>query len=788
MPNQVVSSAVTALAPTVASSITQPQLCCHARIKAFPSSCRNTSLEKLFSEDERLFSIPDRRQNYGHCLQAFRSDHVGVIKISEPLNAAKTLDIQTMLDRSVITTGSFAQDAGIPKGQLEDGAYVGNQIHKTEHLVKEEEFCSGSDVIFHVPHAYKLHLCKNMLSTCGTANRYALGILPFALQMLFEDINFSVAIASEFPDTISNASSIPSNTPSAESFQPATEATPPATEAAPNVLDNTISSRDYVPNIPSVMKELGVDPSVSTDSLPSTELTVNSFSDSISKSSESFSESKNIADFSVERAQKSFEDFLFSVKDSLDSSVNGAGNAVKDTYANINTSIWKSVKSLTGSFENAISGLFPVPDNTGGLTTSSGIDIMSPFQIGTPANNAIKKVVLVVEDSAGAVFAVTSSFITEIYRSTKASLPSEAQSFLDISEEKASAVIQPIGSFIQQVNVLITDTEKALGVDPENPIIPVVLVIGGTILFGVLYWGYNYGGYSGDLTPKEASDLLRKEGNTVLIDIRAQEMKESNGIPDLRRRERFKFAAVEFPKVEGSVRKLLKNANEIDDILTAAVIRNLKIVNGNSKVLIMDANGSQSKKVARALRKLGIKKPYRINGGFQSWVADGLRVKEMTMETPLTILKEDTEAILEETRPTPGAVFAACVGFIAGINALLEWEKTLQLIGFIGLAQVVYRRISSYENADDLKADIRALLSPFQWATQGTLRIAGKMQTRQFQLATSPSTTAVQNRVLQAAAKHGSISSELDQTQDQEPIINSATGSDNASVTSEQEP
>ncbi|GLJ45555.1 hypothetical protein SUGI_0959060 [Cryptomeria japonica] len=774
MPNQVVSSAVTALAPTVASSISQPHLCCHARIKAFPSSCRNMNLEKIFSEDERLFCIPDHRQNYGHCLQAVRSDCVSVIKTSQPLNAAKTLDVQTILKRSVITEGSFPQDATIPKEQLEDGAYVRNQIPKTRYLVKEEQFCSGSDVIFHASHAYN---CKNMLSTCGTENRFALGILPFASQMLFEDIKCSVAIATEFPDTISDAASVPSNTPSTENFQP-------ATEEAPNVLDNTISN---VPNNPSVVKELAVDPSVSTDSSPSTESTVNSFSDSISKSSESFSESKNMADFSVERTQKAFEDFIFSVKDSLDSSVNDAGNAVKDTYVNINESILRSMKSLTGSFENAISGLFRLPDNTGGLTTSSGIDIMSPFQIGTPANNAIKKVVVVVEDSAGAVFAVTSSSITEIYRSTKGSLPFEAQSFLDISEEKASAVIQPIGSFIQQINVLITETEKALGIDPENPIIPVVLVIGGTIFFGVLYWGYKYGGYSGDLTPKEASDVLRKEGNTVLIDIRPQEMKESNGIPDLRRGERFKFAAVEFPKVEGSVRKLLKNANAIDDILTAAVIKNLKIVNGSSKVLIMDANGVQSKKVARALRKLGIKKPYRIKGGFQSWVADGLRVKEMKMETPLTILKEDTEAIIEETRPTPGAVFAVCVGIIAGINALLEWEKTLQLIGFIGLAQVVYRRISSYENSDDLKADIRAFLSPFQWATQGALRIAGKVQSKQLQLATSPSTTAVQNRVLQAAAKHSLISSELEQTQDQEPISDLATASDNTGVTSEQE-
>lgn len=254
-----------------------------------------------------------------------------------------------------------------------------------------------------------------------------------------------------------------------------------------------------------------------------------------------------------------------------------------------------------------------------------------------------------------------------------------------------------------------------------------------------------------------------------------QVLKESDGIPDLRRGARFKFAGVELPEVDGSIKKLLKNADAIDDVLTAAVIKNLKIVNGGTKVIIMDANGLQSKKVARALRKLGIRRSYRIQGGFKSWVGEGLRVKETKTETPLTILKEETEAILEESRPAPGTIFAACIGFVAAINALIEWEKTLQLIGFIGVVQVIYSRINLYESAEDLKADLRALFSPFHSATQGILWIAGQMEPNKLKLATSPSTTAVQNRVLQAAAKHGSLPSDIEQTQDSEPVSDTDT-------------
>ncbi len=38
----------------------------------------------------------------------------------------------------------------------------------------------------------------------------------------------------------------------------------------------------------------------------------------------------------------------------------------------------------------------------------------------------------------------------------------------------------------------------------------------------VSYWRARYGGYSGDLKPTSALDLLKKDGNVVLVDIRPQ--------------------------------------------------------------------------------------------------------------------------------------------------------------------------------------------------------------------------------------------------------------------------
>ncbi|KAJ0092942.1 hypothetical protein Patl1_26810 [Pistacia atlantica] len=84
-------------------------------------------------------------------------------------------------------------------------------------------------------------------------------------------------------------------------------------------------------------------------------------------------------------------------------------------------------------------------------------------------------------------------------------------------------------------------------------------------------------------------------------------MRERDGIPDLRRGARYRYASVYLPEVDGTVRKVLRGGRELDDSLTAAVISNLKIVQDRSKVIVMDVDGSRSKGIARSLRKLGIK-------------------------------------------------------------------------------------------------------------------------------------------------------------------------------------
>lgn len=156
--------------------------------------------------------------------------------------------------------------------------------------------------------------------------------------------------------------------------------------------------------------------------------------------------------------------------------------------------------------------------------------------------------------------------------------------------------------------------EERLGLDPNDPLIPVVLVFGVSAVlwykFLVFSWFHffarlklicsfkcklhfssdfcrgsyrvlKYSGYAGDLSPESAMELLRGNDSAVLIDIRPEvrdcklflhlgsrstsnfvddmilcckfldvkNLRERDGVPDLRRRARSRYASVALPEV-----------------------------------------------------------------------------------------------------------------------------------------------------------------------------------------------------------------------------------------------
>ncbi|KAH9782865.1 Rhodanese domain-containing protein [Citrus sinensis] len=436
---------------------------------------------------------------------------------------------------------------------------------------------------------------------------------------------------------------------------------------------------------------------------------------------------------SISNIKSSFDDFLAGVNESFSSSMIKGENAVKSSLDTITSSLTSIKKSTSDAVDNVVSRVFSSIDQTGGSAgsklTNFSTDLKEASSKATVAAvDVLRNTIVALEES----ITNGASFVVYYYGTTKESLPPEIRDALNLYEDRAVKLWRPVGSALQQVSVAIEGLERSLGFDPNDPIVPFVVFLGTSATLWIFYWWWTYGGYSGDLSPKSTLELLRGKENA--------DLRERDGIPDLRRGARFRYASVYLPEVGGSVKKLLRGGRELDDTLTAAIIRNLKIVQDRSKVIVMDADGTRSKGIARSLRKLGVMRAFLVQGGFQSWVKEGLRIKELKSETALTILNEDAEAILEDINSSP--------------------------VQFLGFGVTIYRRVASYNDAEDFKQDVRLLLAPVRIGARAFSWAAGKLETNRPGLPTSPSSVDVQNRVLQAAAKHESQPADTEGIQD----------------------
>ncbi|KAH6758851.1 hypothetical protein C2S51_019086 [Perilla frutescens var. frutescens] len=479
------------------------------------------------------------------------------------------------------------------------------------------------------------------------------------------------------------------------------------------------------------------------------------------------SDSLNMDANSLSFLETIFSDIVSNLRESAADTFNRGENLLNNLSDSVTLSLTTTLRNTNQAIDNSINEIISLINKSGGSGSSKLAGLSSELKevsgrAGLFALDVLRGTIIVVENS----LVLGSKSVGYAYSSVKEFLPPEYQEALTLSEESVGKVLNPAGTAFQQVYIAVEGFEGSLGLDPKDPLVPFVLFLGLSVTLWGSYRIVKYGGYAGDLSPEAALELLQGNENAVLVDIRPENLKERDGVPDLRRAVRFRYASVTLPEVDGSVKKLLKGGRDIEDILLAAVIRNLKIVDDRSKVLVMDADGTCSKGVARSLRKLGTKKPYLVQGGFRSWAKNGLRVKMVKPETALTIINEEAEAILDEIKPTPLKIIGYGVGFAVATYSVVEWEKTLQLIGVISLGQTLYRRVASYRDVEDLKQDVRLLLTPVRLGSRAISWVTSKFGSNGNGLPTSPSSSDVQSRVLQAAAKHESQLSDDDGAED----------------------
>ena len=190
-----------------------------------------------------------------------------------------------------------------------------------------------------------------------------------------------------------------------------------------------------------------------------------------------------------------------------------------------------------------------------------------------------------------------------------------AKATAPVAQEAASAVSGAVSSLLQGDPATLS---SAVGAAALALLLTPLLV---PLLAGLLR------GYAADLTPAQTLDLL-SQGDALLVDIRKTSELEAKGVPVLPRGQAGKLARVEFDSIsDRALRSAMSDPQAVEADSTARIIADLKKASKGKPLILMDANASLAKLVARKLAALGFRKVYVIEGGFEGrggWVSAGL--------------------------------------------------------------------------------------------------------------------------------------------------------------------
>ncbi|KAJ0953417.1 hypothetical protein HanPSC8_Chr02g0083551 [Helianthus annuus] len=210
---------------------------------------------------------------------------------------------------------------------------------------------------------------------------------------------------------------------------------------------------------------------------------------------------------------KPADDVFGGINDTLSALVCNTDTAITNTLNSINTSLKLASKGVNDALDVSLDKLkVSLSSALSGLgNNSKGVS----SKVGVVAVDGLRQAIIAVEG----VLAQGVTLVAYGYGYVKDTLPPEVQNVLNASEEN---VFRPVGTAFQQIYVVLEGFEASIGIDPSDPIVPVVLLLATSTTLWVSYWVLTYAGYAGDLSPQLTLELLNGKENVALIDVRPE--------------------------------------------------------------------------------------------------------------------------------------------------------------------------------------------------------------------------------------------------------------------------
>ena len=209
----------------------------------------------------------------------------------------------------------------------------------------------------------------------------------------------------------------------------------------------------------------------------------------------------------------------------------------------------------------------------------------------------------------------------------------------------------------------------------------------------------------------------------MIIDTRSEEAIRNEGIPDLRGSARNKGEIVRVVKLSEKERKQTRDARQVELTIAAEKVKKLSSV--GSKLYFI---GPDAKDLAKVVKSVTFaRKCYTISGGFEGYRSSGMKllrkggykkgVADVAAEEVSEIgsrLQESVGSVSTTVRTADDSMKVVYALLVLGVVVgAIEYEKSLQFIGVVGIELTLLKIFLSYEDPLDAISDFGSAISDF---------------------------------------------------------------------------
>lgn len=350
-------------------------------------------------------------------------------------------------------------------------------------------------------------------------------------------------------------------------------------------------------------------------------------------------------------------------------------------------------------------------------------------------NEATSSAVQTVQDVSGSLLDGINQAVPGLQSSVESAASTVSSQISGAASSLMDSLPAPAAEALQAAAAAVQPTTDKLWAyassDPKAGAAATGLAVGLPLL---AFWRARLAGYSGQLQPAKALELLNKS-NSLLIDIRKEETRNVEGVPLLKRGSRGKGAAIPIQAITAAAARSARQGQSLRLQIVALQILGLKQVRRGTRLVIMDqSGGADAIAIARSVRGLARRKVYVVAGGFSAWEKQGLDTQSTGINYQTTVLdslSDEAESLVESATSffRDPVIAAGGVGgaVLAGV-ALVDWHYALRYVGVLGTQLTLFNWLTSYDSPQDALSDAGSTVQ--KYSQKVTALVGSRSQTR----------------------------------------------------------